>query len=358
MFTKGIGPVTAKCLWETFGSIEAIMGADSNALANVKGMSSPISKSLKEKESSGAAEEILLASEKAGAGILTLDDGLYPSLLKEIPDPPTVLFYRGDPTLLAGKNIAIVGSRKATSYGNSAAEKLAFDLASAGMFIVSGLAKGIDRAAHIGALSSKGKTIAVLGTGIDICYPAENKELMEKIAETSLIVSEFPPGTEPEGRNFPKRNRIISGLCMGTIIVEAAEKSGSLITGHLALEQNRELFAVPGRITSSNSFGTNYLIKKGAKLVQRWQDIVEELLPSDTSLFSHREKEVIPEAADLSEQEQAILKGLSCDEQTHIDNLSASTGMNTPELLTCLLSLEMSGAVRQLPGKHFIRTFR
>ncbi len=355
---KGVGPVTTATLIDTFGSIEALFKADRKTLLSVKGISPVAVDSLLSKKTNIEALEILDNTEKAGASVMTFTDEEYPSLLREIPDPPPVLFYRGNPSCLDSGTVAIVGSRKASVYGMDVAKKLASELASAGLSIVSGMATGIDTAAHKGALSEKGTTVAVLGTGIDIAYPQENKKLMEQISQSGIIVTEFPPKTKPEGRNFPKRNRIISGISMGTIVVEATEKSGSLITAHIALEQNRELFAVPGRITSSNSFGTNYLIKRGAKLVQRWQDVVEELLPFHEALSaqerSYREEEV----KNLTLPEKLIIDKLSCEEQVHIDKLSVLTEMETPQLLTHLLSLELRGEVRQLPGKNFIKTFR
>jgi len=261
--------------------------------------------------------------------------------------------------------VAVVGSRRCSTYGENASEMLSRDLAANGVCVVSGLARGIDTAAHRGAISAKGRTIAVLGTGIDGVYPKENAKLVAQILESGgAIVSQFPLNTPPLRDNFPYRNRIISGLSLGVLLVEASERSGSLITARLAMEQNREVLAVPGNITSKNSFGTNYLIKSGAKLVQQWQDVVSEL-PAEISASilppvidgekakENNQPELIP--AGLNENESVIWRRLSADEATHIDSLLEESELSFGDLSAALLGLEMRELVRTLPGKNYAR---
>jgi len=261
--------------------------------------------------------------------------------------------------------VAVVGSRKCSTYGENASEMLSRDLAANGVCVVSGLARGIDTAAHRGAIAAKGKTIAVLGTGIDGVYPKENAKLTNQILDAGgAVVSQFPLGTPPLRDNFPYRNRIISGLSLGVLLVEASERSGSLITARLAMEQNREVLAVPGNITSKNSFGTNYLIKSGAKLVQQWQDVVSEL-PQEISAAilppkidgekakETKQPELVP--AGLNENERKIWQMLSADEATHIDNLLEDSKLSFGDLSAALLGLEMCELIRILPGKNYAR---
>jgi DNA processing protein len=291
--------------------------------------------------------------------ILTLSDPAYPKLLKEIYDPPLVLYVKGAVDSLNAHAISIVGSRRATPYGVNAAERLARDLASRGLTICSGLARGIDTAAHRGALEAKGKTIAVLGSGIDHIYPRENKKLAQQIESQGCIISEFPIHTSPAPQNFPIRNRIISGLSLGTCLVEAAEFSGSLITGRLALEQGREVFAVPGNITSKTSFGPNLWIKQGAKLVQDWQDIVEELPRAAKERLALQQP--CEQSALFSEvltaSEKFVLELLRPDEAVHIDRLLELSRMSSSDLLSALFELELKERIKQLPGKSFVKKY-
>jgi DNA processing protein len=259
----------------------------------------------------------------------------------------------------------MVGSRRPTAYGSSVAHRLSSDLAQRGLVIVSGLARGIDSASHRGALEGGGKTVAVLGSGIDVIYPRENKPLAKKIMESGAMISEFPLGTGPTPQNFPIRNRIISGLSLGVVIVEAAEYSGSLITARLALEQNREVFGVPGNITSAQSFGPNHLIKQGAKLVDQWIDVIEEfpaairmeLLPPGEASEGEA---AVPQSASLFEtslnpDQKAVFGALRSDEALFVDSVFGSVPLPHPRVLVALLELEMNGLIRQLPGKNFIR---
>ncbi len=289
----------------------------------------------------------------------------YPPLLKEIPDAPLVLYVRGEVQALSEHGVAIVGTRRPTAYGLQVAQRLACDLAQRRLVIVSGLARGIDSAAHRGALEAKGKTVAVYGCGLDTIYPRENKRLVEKIVASGAVVSEFPLGTAPTPENFPIRNRLISGLSLGVVIVEAAEFSGSLITARLALEQNREVFAVPGNITCAQSFGPNHLIKQGAKLVDQWTDVVEEfpaavrvqLLPptdaSEPANAADRSGSLFEQSLTLDQK--AVYEVLRVDEALFVDSIAGALSWPVPRVLAVLLELEMSGVVRQLPGKNFIR---
>src|SRR5436190_17956753 len=279
--TPGVGPRAATKLLERFGSADAVFHARRTELEALRLRPETIESILKREFHERAGTE-LERVKQLGGDVLILDDGSYPALLREIDDPPPVLYVKGDwQACFDQPGVGVIGSRMCSTYGENSSEMLARDLASRGICIVSGLARGIDAAAHKGAMRGAGKTIAVLGTGLDSVYPRENTGLTREIlASGGCLVTQFPLGTPPIAENFPYRNRIISGLSLGVLIVEASERSGSLITARLAMEQNREVMAVPGNITSSNSFGTNYLIKAGAKLVQQWQDVVAEL-PSE-----------------------------------------------------------------------------
>jgi len=273
-------------------------------------------------------------------------DPAYPALLLEIPDPPTLLYLRGNAALLQKRALAVVGSRNATPQGLQTAENFSKALAGQGLCIVSGLALGIDAAAHRGALAADGATIAIIGTGADRIYPARNRELALAISERGLIISEFPLGTPAIASNFPRRNRIISGLSCGVLVVEAAPESGSLITARLAGEQGREVFAIPGSIHSPVARGCHKLIKQGAKLVETAQDVLEEL-----GQFAEP-----PDAGKLesSAEESPLLEALGHD-PCALDELAARTGLSADQLLTELLTLELAGQVAPLPGNRYQR---
>jgi DNA processing protein len=291
--------------------------------------------------------------------LLTLFDSSYPKLLRQIYDPPTVLYVKGQIECLDLPSVAIVGSRRATPYGVNTAERLSRDLAARGLVICSGLARGIDTAAHRGALEAKGQTIAVLGSGLLHIYPRENKRLAQQIENQGCVISEFPLTTSPVPQNFPIRNRIISGLSLGTCLVEAAEFSGSLITGRMALEQGREVFAIPGNITSATSFGPNLWIKQGAKLVQDWQDIAEELpreIRAQMNLCSETHQAALFTEV-LTEREKFVLELLRLDEAVHLDDLLEVSQLSSSELLSVLSELEFKEKLKQLPGKHFVKKF-
>lgn len=357
----GIGSRTAAMLIDRFGSPTACLQASPSAL-EAAGLRRDSIESLRGQELRSMAERELQALEKLGARALTLADPNYPPLLRETYDPPIVLYCLGDlRRALERPAIAMVGSRRCSTYGKNAAEMLARELSSRGVTIVSGLARGIDAAAHRGALEGRGLTVAVMGTGLDDVYPKEHRKLAERIIENGALLTEFPLGTPPLSQNFPFRNRVISGIALGVMVVEAAERSGSLITARMAYEQGREVFAVPGNITSAKSFGPNYLIKDGAKLVQTWRDVVEEF-PSELKskiLASERSQAAAEQPSfdqvELSQSERQLLEMLNLDEPIHIDKLLISSGLSAPELNAALLKLEMLGRITQLPGKNFLR---
>jgi DNA processing protein len=281
------------------------------------------------------------------SSVVTRSDPEYPPLLLEIIDPPLALHFRGDLSLLSEPSVAVVGSRRASPYSTNAADHLAKQLVAAGIVVVSGLARGVDAASHVAALNARGKTIAVLGTGIDIVYPRSNARLFRDIESHGVIVSEFPPGTPPKPENFPMRNRVISGLSFGTVVVEATSRSGSLITARMAAEQGREVFAVPGSIFAAGSEGTHRLIQYGAKLVHDVNDILEELpghLPVTQSA---------PEEPESPLRE--VLALLSRDEGIHIDTLAARAKQSSTAIAEALLQLELEGWIRSLPGARYVR---
>ncbi len=307
------------------------------------------------------AEEIFDWAQREGCSILVLRKGSYPPLLSEIHDPPLVLYLRGNLKALAAPAVAIVGTRRPTFYGLQLTEGLAADLAARGICIISGMARGIDGAAHRGCLKANGKTIAVFGCGVDIIYPREHQQMAKQIMDQGLLVSEFPPGTAPTPQNFPVRNRIISGLAQGTLIIEASEYSGSLITARLALEQNREVFAIPGNLTSPQSFGPNFLIKQGAKLVQSWRDIIEELPAEIRTEILVREltlSEPASELGMLSDEEKHILELIPTDCAIQFDRVFLQSGLEISELCNLLTDLEMHGWIRQIPGNLYVRLIR
>lgn len=292
--------------------------------------------------------------DRKGYYLLTKEDKRYPEYLREIFDPPLVLYCAGKAEVLNGSAVSVVGARKPSPYGRAVAEKLANDLSSRDLAIVSGLARGIDSIAHWGALKG-GKTIAVLGSGLEKIYPRENYHLFEKIVDNGMVLSEFPLDSPPLGYHFPLRNRIISGLSLATVVVEATRKSGSLITARLALEQNREVMAVPGSITSDLSLGTNWLIKNGAKLVEDWRDVVEELpLPLREVILS-KEKKERKKPPSLNPDEKKIYDELETDTLTSIDELVERCRLSVSEVLSILLSLELKDLITQMPGKFFQR---
>ena len=320
-----------------------------------------------------AAENEVRKAEEAGVAFLTPEDEAYPERLRQIYDPPAVLWLRGDPSILNLPGIGVVGTRHPSTYGQGMAELLARDLAARGLVIQSGMARGIDTAAHKGALTAGGKTVAVWGTGVDVIYPKENKRLAEEILlKGGAIVSEFPLGTFPAPQNFPVRNRIISGMSVGVLVVEAGEYSGTRVTARCALEQGRDIYAVPGNVTNKNAWGPNTLIKQGARLTATWEDIWEDL-PSDVraqltagdesspggtaSLFPENAVNGEGRLAGLGEQERQVLSALAMDSAVQLDELieKLEGSMGPAEIFAALFELELAGLVRQLPGKNYVR---
>jgi len=365
--TPGVGPRVTARLLEHFGSAEAVFDAPRRELALLR-LTPETIESIANQDLHKRADEEIEKVRKLNGEILVLDDGVYPALLRETYDPPVTLYVKGAwAECLEAPCVAIVGSRRCSTYGQNAALMLSRELAQRGVTIVSGLARGIDAAAHRGALEAGGRTVGVMGTGLDQIYPRDHKRLAEEILEKrGALVTQFPLGTPPVSENFPYRNRVISGLSLGVVVVEAAENSGSLITARLAMEQNREVFAVPGNITSRNSFGTNYLIKgAGAKLVQQWQDVASELpaeiaaqlLPPPTR--KKKQGDLVDQLrltpADLNENERAIFKQLNTDVPLQIDSLAETTKLSITQLTSALLTLEMRELIRALPGKCFVR---
>lgn len=364
--TQGLGPTRIKKLIEHFGTAERVFQASLTEL-EAMGMRAVSAQSIATGKSLELAQQECGKAVEARARIISLSDPEYPARLKEIYDPPVILFVKGSVEVLAQPGIAMVGTRHPTPYGSGMAERLSTDLAARGLVIISGLARGVDTASHRGAVAAKGKTVAVLGTGIDVMYPRENSRLAEQIvALGGALITEFPVGTSPTPQNFPIRNRIISGMSVGVLVVEAAEYSGTRITSRCALEQNRDVYAVPGNVTNKNSWGPNTLIKQGAKLVATWEDVWEEL-PTDVQvvLSAMQNESPVPETASLfpdeatSPHEKKILKLLKADESTHIDQLVEllENEMSSSEIFAALFELELNGKVRQLPGKNFVKSF-
>ncbi len=351
-----IGSARLKKLLNYFAKPENILKAPCEELMGVSGIGKEIARkvtSLKEKE----IDEELDLAEKYNLKIITVDDKDYPENLKHIPDPPIVLYVKGELKEEDRLSIAIVGSRRASFYGLSCAEKFASDLSERGFTIVSGLARGIDASAHKGALKQGRRTIAVIGSGFCHLYPPENKELAEEISRYGAVISEFPVNAKPLAQNFPRRNRVISGLSLGVLVVEAARNSGALITADCALEQGRDVFALPGKIDSGTSFGTNGLIKQGAKLVSCADDIIEEFnIPIATKSNKRKVKDTGLESGVCLSGNESLLYNLISDEPVLLDEIAESAGIGIPEISGILLKLQMRKLIRQLPGKQFIRT--
>lgn len=354
----GIGNVTFPALVDKFGSLPAIFDASVTDLKKTPGISKEAAASIANFQDWEQVKVELELARKNNVNIITYHDELYPKKLLNIYDRPPYIYVLGSLDK-DDINIAIVGSRAASSYGKYTTEKLSRELAMKGLTVVSGMARGIDSAAHRGAISVHGRTIAILGSGLDVVYPPENKKLFHDILEHGAIISEYPLGTPPRSSNFPARNRIISGMSYGVVIVEAGEKSGSLITARLALEQGREVFAVPGSIDSAGSRGTNKLIKQGAKLIENTDDILEEILPQmeqinalKTSNFSNQEETLSDPVGILGETDQRIYQCLSRT-KIHIDDLIASAKLQSAEVLSSLTTMELKGLVLQHPGKFF-----
>src|ERR1700722_2417264 len=358
--TPGLGARMAGKLLREMGSPDAIFNASLTELEAHR-LPAAVAQALHTRQPLRAAAKELAQAQAAGVQLLTWDEPAYPQRLREIYDPPPLLYVRGNVELLNRHLISIVGSRRPTPYGNQMAEKLAKDLADRGLVIVSGLARGIDSSAHKGALAStSGATIGVLGCGIDVIYPKENKKIFAEMEKRGAIISEFAMGTFPGPQNFPIRNRIISGMAVGVVVVEGAQYSGSLITARLAMEFGREVYGVPGNATQLTSFGPNQLIKQGAKLVTSWEDVIEELpTPIRAELLpvesANSEQRTMLVEQGLEPNERILYDLLAPDETRLVDDLVERSGLTSSEVLASLFDLELKGVVRQLPGKQFLK---
>jgi DNA processing protein len=351
-----VGPVRARLLLEHFGDAPKILAASKSELLRVRNIGEEVAESISNWEKSVDLAGELKRISDFGCHVLISSDEHYPALLREIYDPPLVLYVKGELTTKDKNAVAMVGSRQTTHYGIETARKLAYQLAYVGVTVVSGGARGIDTAAHQGALSAKGRTIAVLGTGINLVFPTENAELFERIAANGAVMTQFPFNRPADKQSFPIRNRIVAGMTLGTVVVEANSTSGALITANMAVEAGRQIFAVPGRIDSPRSKGCHDLIKKGAKLCEGVEDILSEfeyLFPTSNRPASPGETGVLP-ALELSEREKIIYDVLSREESS-IDEVIRRCGLPSSAVSVGLLSLEMKRAVKQLPGKLFVR---
>ena len=387
---QGVGLKTVQFLRDVFGSAESALQATRDELGKIDQLSPAMRDLLSRKPVQYPIEHELESIHEYGCQIVTLYDAAYPQCLKAIDTPPLVLYIRGELTPEDSLSISIVGSRDAKDYGRKVSYRLSYQLAQRGLMVVSGLAKGIDTSAHRGALEAGGRTIAVMGNGLSFIYPAANSDLAEKITESGALISEFPMGVRPKPRNFPRRNRIISGLTLGTVVVEASNRSGALITARLAGEQGREVFAVPGEIFSELSTGTHKLINNGAKLINTVDDLLNELPPYALSqIQSDVPAPQTPRVGTESSQESPIEKsdskpavtqppsegqqpiqsapppGLTPDERTifdaieapssHIDTIVRTTQLPIGQVSSILLMLELKGIIQQLPGKQFTK---
>jgi DNA processing protein len=364
--TPGVGAGRGRRLVELFNGVDRLFRASLTEL-EAAGLPGGAAQSLALGKSLELAEEELDRVRAFGARVLGQDDPGFPKRLHEIYDPPLVLYLRGNPEAIDKVGVAVVGTRHPTPYGVGMAERLACDLAARGLAIFSGMARGVDTAAHRGALNAHGTTVAIWGTGVDVTYPKENQKLTDQIlASGGAIVSEFPLGTFPAPQNFPIRNRIISGISVGVLVIEAGEYSGTRVTARCALEQGRDVYAVPGNVTNKLSWGPNTLIKQGAALVATWED-VWEALPADIRLALTPPEQPASEAAetaslfgspDLPQDEKRIFSLLRADESTHIDELveGLASHLSSSQIFAALFELEVSGRIRELPGKYYVRT--
>jgi DNA processing protein len=369
--TPGMGPTRIWKAMNRMGAAERLFEASLTELEGL-GMPAQSAQFVFEGKARAAAEDELKRVAEVGGSVLTPEEEAYPERLREIYDPPAVLWIRGNVHLLARPGIAVVGTRQPSPYGAGMAELLSRDLANRRLVILSGMARGVDTAAHKGAIEAGGKTVAVWGTGIDVVYPKENKKLAESIvASGGTIVSEYPLGTFPAPQNFPIRNRILSGMSVGVLVIEAAEYSGTRITARCAMEQNRDVYAVPGNVTNKNAWGPNTLIKQGAKLTATWEDVWEDL-PSEIRLALEDEMSAAGPGESkasgtaslfnntpLPEHERIVFDKLRHDESMQLDELieQLEATLGSAEIFAALFELELAGRVRQLPGKNYVRAF-
>lgn len=354
---EGVGPVRVRQLLEHFEVASSILAANKSQLLQVRGIGDDTAEAIANWEKSVDLAGELKRIADFGCRVVVQSDEEYPASLREIYDPPIVLYVKGELTAKDKNAVAMVGSRQTTHYGIETARKLAYQLAYVGVTVVSGGARGIDTAAHQGALSAKGRTVCVLGTGINVVFPSENQELFERIAANGAVLTQFPFNRKGDRQSFAIRNRIVAGMTLGTVVVEANLTSGALITANFATEYGRQVFAVPGRIDSPRSKGCHDLIKKGAKLCEGAEDILSEfeyLFPASNRPPSPSETGVLP-ALELSENEQKVFDTLRSEEETSIDEVIRKSGLPSSAVSVALLSLEMKRVVKQMPGKLFVR---
>ena len=374
----GIGNYTIRRLLAAFGSAEKSIAATSEELAQIDGLTPDVRHQLIDGRSRVPLAQELELIDQHQCHIVTINDDTYPPLLKEIDDPPVLLYITGDFPLQNTPSVAIVGSRSPTEYGKTTSQQLSYQLAERGITVVSGFARGIDTCVHRGALEADGRTIAVFGCGLSIIYPETNRALASEIIESGALISEFPMTMPPRGKNFPRRNRVISGLTLGTLVVEASERSGSLITARHAAEQGREVFAVPGQIFSGMSRGTHSLINQGATLINSVDDLLDALPQDYTKILggespkstvqplSRRPDRVAspqsgakrsapsPQNLNLTPDEQTVLSAMEAD-SVHIDEITRVTQLPIGKVSSLLVMLELKGIVQQLPGKQFVK---
>jgi DNA processing protein len=358
--TQGIAARLSAKLLDEFGSPDEVFRAPLPLLERCN-LPTAVAQAVHKKQAFKRAEKELAAIRGIeNLRLVSRTDPEYPPTLLEIYDSPALLYVRGNAEVLSEVSIGIVGTRKPTLYGTQMAERLGRELAARGLVVVSGLARGVDAISHLGAMAVGGRAIGVLGTGVNVCYPKENKKLFEKVLERGAIISEFPLGTHPSPENFPIRNRIVAGMPVGVVVVEGAQYSGSLITARLAIEFGREVFGVPGNVTQPVSFAPNQLIRQGAKLVTNGEDVIEDLpTPIRAALVRAEAPESaqlnLLAAACLNSSEKKIYELLTTDQPVHIDDIMERSGLNSSEVLATLFDLEMKGIVRQLPGKQFAK---
>lgn len=347
----GMGPIRLRRLVDRFGSPEGVLQARSSELRGIDGIGPETASAILQWERHADPQQEIARAERFGARIVTQFDPEYPALLREIHDPPIVLYVRGELSPKDRTAIGVVGTRKPTHYALGTAKKLSFQLAYAGITVVSGLALGIDTAAHQGALAANGRTIAVIGSGLEKLYPPENRELADRICETGAVVTEFPMQTSPDRRSFPMRNRIISGLGVGLLVVEAGSRSGALISATQAVEQGRSVYAIPGQIDTPNAVGSNRLIQQGARLVLSAEDILD-----DFQMLFPRQPELQPPPTreTLAGTEKKIYDALE-DEPTGLEAILSKSRLPSAEVSSTLLALEMKRLVKQLPGSRFVK---
>src|ERR1700731_4127068 len=356
--TPGLASRLSARLLREFGSPEEVFRAPLPRLEACN-LPSPVAQAVFKKQSFKRAEKELALTQRIDrCRLLNWTEPEYPQTLLQIYDPPVMLYVRGDAQVLNQPAVSIVGTRRPTLYGTQMAERLGRELAARGLVVVSGMARGIDAIGHQGAMAANGRGVGVLGTGIDVCYPKENKKLYEKVLERGAIISEFPLGTHPAPENFPVRNRIVAGMPLGVVVVEGAQYSGSLITARLAMEFGREVFGVPGNVTQPVSFAPNQLIKQGAKLATGAGDGFEsQPTPISAALMQAEQPEAeqrnLLAAAALNGSQKKLYELLSAEEPVHIDDIVERSGLNSSEVLATLFDLEMKGIIRQLPGKQF-----